>query len=127
MAAVNKDEEARKADNVKRKEAAIKAAEEAAKKAETIAGNAGKVDRLKAELAEIEAGQNLLAQFPPPAWGPERFKKINENITFGVRPSSQEEEFILNYAEWSAARGQKEEEEAEAAKKEEEAKPPEKE
>ena len=125
MKAVSNDEEERKASNVKRKEAAIKAAEEAAKEVAASAENAGKLDRLKAELADFEAGQDLLAQFPPPAWGPERFKKINENITFGVRPSSQEEEFIMNYDKWSAAWGQKEKEEEEAAKKEEEEKPPE--
>ena len=122
-AQIGKDEADRKADNVKRKEAALEAAKKLAEDEEASARSAGDIERLQGELADLQAGQDLLAQFPPPAWGPERLKKINEMATFGIRPSAEEEEFQLKYSQWSAAFGQQEKE-AEA-KKEVEEQPPE--
>lgn len=105
-----KDEAERQAASAKRAEEALKAAAEAAKSE----ASKDELERLEKELAELKEGQNLLNQFPTPAWGPERLKKINQKGVIGVPLTSEEQEFVLNYDKWAAAYNRREEEKKKA-------------
>jgi hypothetical protein len=86
-------------------EAAKQVAEREAMKAK-LSGQAGDVTQ---KLERMKKGLELLAKFPPPAWGKEKLSEIARKAQLKIPVSQQENEFVQNYDFWVEARNAQEE------------------
>ncbi len=112
----------RKAADDKRSEAARKEAEKIRKEAEG-AGATKESDRVRKDAEDLAKGLDLFTKYPPPDWGPERFKQMQAKNLGRVPLTPDEKDFMENYNLWDIARRymqRKEEMRVESLKKEEE-------